>query len=107
MYGLLSSMYNNYRINNATVDREKFRNGKAAIKNALSWPARGVIMFLEIALTVIALLALYDTYRVKNWDTWLLILVLILFFIPCIGDLVAIFIIAYWFVIIRPESRFL
>jgi len=107
MYGLLSSAYNSYRINNSTVDRERFRAGKASMKNNLSWSARGFLIIFEIFLTIIALLALFDTYQVKNWNIGLFVLILILFFIPVVGDLTAIFIIVYWLVSIRPQSQLL
>lgn len=106
MYGLLSSAYNNYRINNATADRERFRAGNV-LKNSLSLPAKGALILFEIFITIFSLLALFDIYRVKNLNIGLFIAILIIFFIPVIGDLTAIFIIVYWLISIRPESKLL
>jgi hypothetical protein len=108
MYGLLSSAYSNYRITNDPASREKFRQApKAWLKHYVSWPTRGALMLVEILLTVLALLALYDTYMVKQWPAWLLVAVLILFFLPLLGDVTALFIIIYWAVEVGGKSELL
>lgn len=107
-FGLLSNMYSNYRIRNDTSDREQFRQApKGFVKQYMSWPARGGVMLLEISLTVLALLALYDTYLIKSWPTWLLVAILVLFFVPLLGDVLAIFIIIYWAVEVSNKSHLL
>ena len=108
MYGLLSKAYESYRINNTTDAREKFRSTKKSLmKQYMSWPARGAYSILEIALTIIALLALWDCYLVKGWDSWLLVLLLVLFFVPVLGDVLALAIIIYWVLEVRPSSQLL
>jgi hypothetical protein len=106
MYGLLSSAYNDYRINNSTNSRESFWT-KKQMKQYLSWPARGMYSILEIILTVVALLCLWDCYLVQGWDSWLLVLLLVLFFIPYLGDCLALVIVVYWLLEVRPNSEIL
>jgi hypothetical protein len=108
VFGLLTSSYDNYRITNDAANRERFRQApKSWLKQYVSWPARGAMMLLEILVTVLALLALYDTYMVKQWPAWLLVAVLILFFLPLLGDVVALFIIIYWAVEVGGKSELL
>lgn len=108
MFGLLSKAYNSYLINDDTGSREKYHSvKKSLLKSYLSWPARGVYTILEIALTILALLCLWDCYTVRGWDAWLLVLLLILFFVPLVGDVLAFAIIVYWVVEVRPNSQLL
>jgi len=104
MYGLLSNAYNNYRIENSTVNRESFRT-----RQSLSWTAKGGILILELVFTVIVLLALYDIYTIKQWPSWLFIALVILLFVPVIGDVIGIIIILYWFLElgVKKQSKLL
>ncbi len=104
-FGLLSQAYNGYAISNGTDTREKYRGTKKSLaKHYMSWPMRGAYTILEIALTILALLCLWDCYVVKGWDTWLLVLLLILFFAPLLGDVLALTIIIYWVIEVRRSS---
>lgn len=100
MYGLLSTAYKNYRIENSTSNREAFH-----AKQSLSLTAKGGILLLEMAFTVLVLVALYDIYLVKRWPSWLLIILLVLLFIPIIGDVIGIVVILYWMIETGIGSR--
>lgn len=104
MYGLLSQAYKNYRIKNTT--KEGFWTSHT-VKNYMSWPSRGTYYILEILLTILAILCLYDCFIVKGWDAWLLGLLLVLFFVPFIGDVLALAIIIYWITTVRSQSMLL
>ena len=103
-FGLLSSMYKTYRIDNET--KEGFRS-KKAVKNFIGWPSMGAAVILEILLTILAILCLFDIAQTKTLDTWLVVLILVLFFIPYIGDIIALVLIIYWVIEVRPTSTLL
>lgn len=110
MYGYLSQMMNNYKIQDTTDKREQFHGRKNSVwknfvRNYASFPARGTYFILEIVITILALLFLWDCYVVKGWSTWILVFILVLFFIPLIGDVLALSIIIYWLLEVRPNSQ--
>ena len=98
MYGLLSQMMSSYRIRNDT--KEKFRGTKHLINNSNV----NVTTIVELIFSIAAILALMDIWVIKQMDSWLLILFLILYCIPIMGDIVAVIIITYWLVSINNQS---
>jgi hypothetical protein len=105
MFGLLTSTYNNYRINDSTANKEQFN--KHSIGTYKSWPYRGTFNLIEILLTIFSILVLWDCYITKKWDTQTFALLLVLFFVPYIGDILALCIIIIWFIDVRPNSNFI
>jgi hypothetical protein len=103
MYGLLSKSYAAYRIND-TTNKHKKEGFWSNAKSHMSWPSRGAYYILEILLTLLSILCLYDCYVIKGWSTWMLILLLLLFFVPFVGDVLALGVIAYWLVECRQQS---
>jgi hypothetical protein len=106
MYGLLSKAYQAYQIKNDT-SRENYHGTKNFMKQYMSWPARGAVSIVEIFLTIIALLCLWDCYLAMGWAAWVLVLFLALFFVPVVGDILALTIIAYWVLQVRDHSQIL
>lgn len=108
MMGLLSSMYNNYRIRDNTDAAKKQHEGfRGAPAQYASFPARGTYMIVAILLTILTILCLIDIYMVKGFSAWMLILLILLLLTPFLGDILAIAVIIYWVVECRPQSQIL
>ena len=52
-----------------------------------------------------AILALVDMWTVNSWNSWVLILGLVILFYPTIGEVFAIGLIIYWFVTTYSRSH--
>lgn len=98
MYGLSSMMMNNYRISNDTSLREKY-----PVNNKQYNILRTLAIVNELLFTLIVLILLYDIYIVNNLNILLVMFIALL--IPIIGDIVGLFVIIYWFIVIRQHSK--
>lgn len=87
--------------------KEGYRTKGSINKYVLSWPARGAFMLLDIILTILAFLVAIDIFQVKKMEPWVLVIIFVLFFVPVVGDMLAIVLITYWIVSVRPESKML
>jgi hypothetical protein len=87
--------------------KEGYKTKGAINKNVLSWPARGAFMLFDIILTIAAFLVAIDIFQVKKLEPWILFLIFLLFFVPVVGDILAIVLISYWILSIRPQSKML
>lgn len=108
MYGLLSSMYNSYLIRN-TTDKNK-NEYFYGLKNTIATdniPGYTLLILLSILFMVFTILCIFDIYMIRGYNTWLLVLVLSLLFVPGIGDILCLVILCYWFIYIRKQSLLL
>ena len=87
--------------------KEGYRTKGSINKYVLSWPARGAFILLDMILTIVAFLVAIDIFQVKKLEPWVLVLIFVLFFIPVVGDMLAIVLITYWILYVRPESKML
>lgn len=92
MYGLLSNMMNNYRISNSTASREQFTKTKK-----LSNVGFAMLIMVEFLIMFMAIYAAWNLKLKMNWPSWAFPAVVLALFIPYIGDMLAIFIVVYWF----------
>ena len=91
MYGLLSKAYDNYRIKQEGYHGR--RNNDCVF-----------VYILEAVFTVFVLLCVFDLYLTKKIDTTYLALLLFAFYIPVIGEFVALAVVVYWVLNIRQSS---
>lgn len=95
MYGLLSQSYKNYRIKQ-DENKEGYRGGHS---NACM-----LVSILEAMFTVIVLLCAFDIFMVEKFEVIYLALLLFSFYIPMIGELIALGVVVYWVVNMRERS---
>lgn len=95
MYGLLSKAYDNYRIQKeSSVEGYHGRNRSDCV----------MVSLLEAMLTVVVLLCVFDLYLVQKLDVIYLALILFSFYIPVLGEFIALAVLVYWFLNIRERS---
>ena len=91
MYGLLSKSYNNYRI-----QKEGYHGEKQVDIMYFS--------ILETIVSVIILLLIFDMYLVDKFSLTNLAILLFILHVPFLGDLVGLFIVAYWIINYNKKS---
>ncbi len=62
---------------------------------------------VAILLYVFALICLFDIWLVLNLDGWIIATLLILLFIPVVGDVTIVCIIIYWILHVKTKSQLL
>ncbi len=56
------------------------------------------LLIVQILISIVGFVALFKCSKVKQWPTWLTVLLIVLFFVPGINFFVIIFLIIYFFV---------
>jgi len=96
MYGLLSKVYNEYRIRNeSNIEGYRYKDKSSDCI---------VINIIEMLMTVIVLLALFDIYLINKLPIEYFVLILFCLYIPFFGDLLGLGICIFWILNIYDKS---